>query len=225
MKPLCRAIVTLMLGAGVALTGCRSTRTVVTSSSAKVTEVGGKKGDIVDRRAPSTEMLMGEQRLLVDEALTWLGTPYRYGGNDREGVDCSGLTTQVYLKALGMKLPRTSRDQQRYCVAVERASLTPGDLVFFAIGSDTTRVSHVGMYVGEGKMIHSSGSKGVIISDLNESYYRRKYHSSGHVARPSDRAFTKSAEPIAALPAPPPAAIPASKPTASPDTVYTSLFD
>lgn len=122
------------------------------------------------------------QKRLIDEAMTWMGTPYRYGGQDKSGTDCSGLTMQVYKNALGILLPRNSQKQQEYCNIISAGQIQAGDLVFFSTGSDKSRVSHVGMYIGDGYFIHSSGSKGVILSQISEKYYTRTYHSSGHVA-------------------------------------------
>jgi lipoprotein Spr len=124
--------------------------------------------------------------LLVNEAMTWLGTPYRYGGQDYTGTDCSGLTMKVYQKALGISIPRTTVEQQKFCLAIQKNSLSVGDLVFFSTGRDKSRVSHVGIYIGDGKFIHASSTKGVIISNIGELYYVNNYHSSGHVQRPSD---------------------------------------
>lgn len=131
----------------------------------------------------NTKNLKGDERKLVEEAMTWLGTPYRYGGQDYSGTDCSGLTMKVYHKALGIKIPRNSAEQQRFCKSINRKSLNAGDLLFFCTGRDKTRVSHVGLYIGDGRFIHSSASKGVIISHIDERYYATKYHSSGFVSR------------------------------------------
>lgn len=117
---------------------------------------------------------------LLKEAQSWLGTSYRYGGNDRSGVDCSGFVTQVFDKALGIALPRTSYQQQEYCTDIKQSELQPGDLVFFTVRGGQN-VGHVGIYVGQGNMIHSSSSRGVIISSLDNNYYRTNYFSSGRV--------------------------------------------
>lgn len=165
------------------LAGCRSSRKGVRDAGGFTTStVGG-----FDRSRPDTHTMHGEQKKLVDEALTWLGTPYRYGGQDYNGTDCSGLTMEVYRKALGIKIPRSSREQQQYCQSIAKGALMIGDLVFFSTGKDKNRVSHVGLYVGDGKIVHASGSKGVIISNIGERYYASNYHSSGHVARSSDK--------------------------------------
>jgi len=118
---------------------------------------------------------------LVEEARRWLGTPYRYGGKSRSGTDCSGFVMEVYLKATAIKLPRTTYQQREYCDNIKKGDLKPGDLVFFSSGKGKGKVSHVGMYVGAGQIIHASSSRGVILSKLSEPYYARNYHSSGRV--------------------------------------------
>ena len=120
--------------------------------------------------------------LLVKEARTWLGVPYLYGGNDRNGIDCSGFVLQVYSRALDIKLPRTSASQSQWCANVNRESLIPGDLVFFDTKKERDgRVSHVGLYIGDGQMIHASSSKGVIISSIEGNYYSSRLLTGGKV--------------------------------------------
>ncbi len=118
---------------------------------------------------------------IVEEARRWVGTRYRYGGNSRQGTDCSGLTSRIYGDIAGIKLPRDSRSQQAFVEPVKRKDLVPGDLLFFATRSGGSRVGHVGIYVGDGDFIHASTSKGVIVSNLSEKYYETHYHSAGRV--------------------------------------------
>lgn len=177
-------VVAVALAAG--LSACRSRKGQVRRKPPKY-EVVTIKPEYVEKLQEHFESgLDADQQALVDEALTWLGTPYRYGGQDKNGADCSGLTMQVYRRALGIAIPRTSRDQQKFCKSIRQSSLEAGDLIFFTTGRDKTRVSHVGLYLGEGRFVHASGSKGVIISDMKERYYSSNYHSSGHVIRPAD---------------------------------------
>lgn len=122
---------------------------------------------------------------VVAEAFSWLGTKYRYGGHSKSGTDCSGLVWEIYRSVMNVKLPRSSWEQQQYCKAVSASSLLPGDLVFFSM-KKSGKVSHVGIYVGEGEMIHASESRGVIKSALSEAYYKRYYHSSGRVLKALD---------------------------------------
>lgn len=177
------AIVTVLLA-----TGCKSSKSVTGSTSSY------DKNRPADTRIEIPE-LYGDEKLLVDEALTWLGTRYKYGGKDYNGTDCSGLTMQVYMKALGIALPRSSREQQQFCKSIHKSKLNAGDLVFFCTGRDKTRVSHVGLYIGNGQIIHSSASRGVIISRLEEKYYTSTYHSSGHVQRKTSSKPVKKIKP------------------------------
>ena len=105
----------------------------------------------------------------------YLGTPYRYGGSGPGGFDCSGFVGYVY-KQHGYNLPRTAADIYGVGVAVDKANLQPGDLLFFK-GRGTSYINHVGIYVSDNKFIHSSSpnSGGVIYSYLNNAYYSQTY--------------------------------------------------
>lgn len=118
---------------------------------------------------------------LVRSARQWIGTPYAYGGRSKSGTDCSGMIMVIYDEVAGLSLPRNSAAQRDYCVSVSRRQLEPGDLVFFTTSKRGGKVNHVGMYVGNGRIIHASSSRGVIESGLDEKYYATHYHSSGRV--------------------------------------------
>lgn len=167
----------------VGLSGCGSSRHATArrggASGVHVAKGGGAAAG--SQRIEVSGSLPDATRRLLEEARRWMGTAYRYGGNSRSGVDCSGLTSQIFVNALQIKLPRSSAQQSDYCRRIDRSDLMEGDLVFFRTGSKG--VSHVGMYVGDGRIIHSSTSRGVILSSLDEDYYRRTYHSSGRVER------------------------------------------
>lgn len=167
--------------AAIALTcSCGTHRASVvkgTKTTASTGKTGGKTQKLnVDGSLPA------ETQSLLREAAKWLGTSYRYGGTTRSGVDCSGLVLNLFNTALSIKLPRNSAAQQEYCARISRNDLVEGDLVFFTTGGGK-RVNHVGMYVGDGNIIHSSTSRGVIISSLSEDYYRRTFHSAGRVEK------------------------------------------
>lgn len=117
-------------------------------------------------------------RRLLTEAYSWEGVPYQWGGETKKGVDCSGLTMKVYHNSLGIKLPRNSAKQQQACDKIAQSKLMPGDLVFFS--TKGSGVTHVGLYVGDGTMIHAS-SHGVMFSGLSEPYYKTHFHSCGRV--------------------------------------------
>ena len=109
---------------------------------------------------------MKDNHQLYVESAAWLGVPYRGGGNSKRGVDCSGLTSHLYKKVYHKKLKR-------------KRNLREGDLVFFHNGRKKRIASHVGIYLKDNKFIHASTSRGVIISSLNEDYYRKHWLSGG----------------------------------------------
>lgn len=157
-----------------------SRKNVITGSSATIIRPVTDKTDSHHPHQPSGDPLVA----LINEAKSWEGTPYRWGGNDRDGVDCSGFVTQVFNNALGIKLPRTSSKQSTFCTPLPIEQLEPGDLLFFATdASNEGNVSHVGMYIGNDCMIHSSSSRGVIVSRIDGNYYRRTFHSAGRVGQ------------------------------------------
>jgi lipoprotein Spr len=111
----------------------------------------------------------------IDE---WWGTPYRYGGKTKSGVDCSAFTGALVKDVFGITLPRTAREQYGFCEKILMDDLQEGDLVFF-----NTRggVSHVGVYLGNTYFVHSSVHDGVTISSLNDKYYNSKFILGGRV--------------------------------------------
>ncbi len=113
---------------------------------------------------------------VIQTARSYVGTPYRYGGMNRSGMDCSGLLFVAFREA-DLQIPRTSRDQSKYGKKVAMEELRPGDLVFFAAKKRKRKVSHAGLVTEtEGsrsvKFIHSSTSLGVVESELYSDYYR-----------------------------------------------------
>lgn len=114
---------------------------------------------------------------ILKEAETYLGTPYRYGGMTRNGIDCSAFVLSVFGAAAGLSLPRVAASQAQEGDRIEKEELQKGDLVFFSHGK---RISHVGIVEsvtedGEIKFIHSATSKGVMISSLKDSYWGPRY--------------------------------------------------
>ncbi|WP_052088002.1 C40 family peptidase [Paenibacillus wynnii] len=101
-----------------------------------------------------------------------IGTTYKFGGTSTAGFDCSGFTKYVFTK-VGLTLPRTSKAQFKVGTPVPRNKLRSGDLIFF--NTFGKGVSHVGIYVGNGKFAQSSSSRGVNISSLSQSYWANRY--------------------------------------------------
>ena len=132
------------------------------------------KGEPRIRTSPDT-LSMAQQ--VVDYALTFLGTPYHYGGITEEGgFDCSGFVRHVFAN-FKLDLPHSSKDQYTLGKAVSKDQLEIGDLLFFTRPRRSKGVGHVGIYIGDGQFIHaSSGKKNeIIISTLNSAYYVKRY--------------------------------------------------
>lgn len=107
---------------------------------------------------------------IIKTAKKYIGTPYRYGGADPTGFDCSGFVMYVYGKN-GFQLPRSASQQFKYGSKVN--NVTPGDLVFFQ--TTLNKISHVGIYIGEGNFIHAPRTgKTVEIVSLSNSYYKKR---------------------------------------------------
>ena len=108
-------------------------------------------------------------------ARTYLSIPYRYGAQSRKSTDCSGFVQQVF-REFDLKLPRTAREQYTVGMKIDRNDLASGDLLFFRTRAKKNYPTHVGIYLGNGKMIHaSSRSRKVVISDVNHPYYVKRY--------------------------------------------------
>ena len=110
----------------------------------------------------------------IDE---WYGTPYRFGGSTKDGIDCSAFSSSLMTNVFGVGLPRMAKDQYNVSAHVKRDDLQEGDLVFF----HTTRkgISHVGVYLGNNKFVHASLNYGVTISSLEDPYYSRTFRGGG----------------------------------------------
>ena len=131
---------------------------------------------------------------LISTANKYIGVPYVYGGTTSKGLDCSGFT-QLVFKNLGITIPRTSSQQYNTGKAISKANLQTGDLVFF--NTSGAGVSHVGIYTGNNKFIHSATNKGVITSSINDPYYwGSRYVGAKRVATLTDEmeSEVKSAE-------------------------------
>lgn len=113
------------------------------------------------------------QPAVVRRALGYLGTRYRYGASGARGFDCSGFTSYIY-RQHGISLPHNSAAQYRVGKPVSRSELRPGDLVFFRTRG--SRISHVGIYIGNGKFVHASSARGrVRVDTLTSGYYHQRY--------------------------------------------------
>lgn len=135
-----------------------------------------EKNSEVHNESEQTDSTQTDDRLaLVNEAMKYKGTPYKYASATTKGMDCSGLVYRCSLDVLDISLPRSSSGIASFCTKLsEKAEPQIGDFLFF--NTTGKGISHVGIYLGDGTFIHSAsdGPKtGVIISTLNESYWKK----------------------------------------------------
>ncbi len=122
----------------------------------------------------SADQLNTREKVLM-EIIKYLNTPYRYGGDSKNGIDCSAFTKEVYSKALSIDLERSAREQYHEGETVpSRDNLQFGDLVFFNTRR-WVRPGHVGIYIGDDLFAHASSRNGVTVSSLDEAYYSKRY--------------------------------------------------
>ncbi len=187
-KPLKLILFCLAILMSATLGSCGSSRsTTVRGSDARVRVDNNKKPNPTSQTKKTKSGHHGKKATndvasaLVNEARTWIGTPYSYGGKSRQGTDCSGFVMEVYKTVTGIDIPRNSSAQNDYCEYLDRDELEVGDLVFFSSKKSGGKIAHVGLYIGDGTMIHASSSKGVIESSLSQNYYIEHYVGAGRV--------------------------------------------
>jgi lipoprotein Spr len=150
------------------------------------------KKDLVKKNNPSSNTWKESLKLsnkdvkhsklysFIDE---WYGTPYKYGGCKKDGVDCSCLTDNLYASVYGTKFGRTSGEMHKQCEKISKNKLEEGDLVFFITNGKS--ISHVGVYLKDNKFVHATTKRGVVISDLDEAYYKKCFYSAGRYKKNS----------------------------------------
>ena len=138
----------------------------------------------VPHHAPQTSMVkashqqvdLGDsdkvRKILNQQYKNWHLVQHKMGGTSKKGVDCSGLVYLTYRTKLGIDMPRSTQYQARMGQAIKKERLRAGDLVFFKTGLFTR---HVGMYIDSGDFLHVSSSNGVMISNLEDTYWKRTY--------------------------------------------------
>ena len=123
-----------------------------------------------------------QQKILLDTAFSYLGTPYRHGGVTRKGMDCSGFVSTTF-KSIAVPLSRSSQEMATQGRKIRLENVQVGDLLFFKT-TRRNRISHVGMVVdvdGDVKFIHSSSKRGVVISSLSDAYYKKAFRMAKRV--------------------------------------------
>ena len=164
-----------------------SAQTVTTTRPAEAVETSRAiEQTLMDKLGLVHQTLSEQASSLVVNAMGFLGVPYRRGGSDADtGFDCSGFVRAMYEQTVGLVLPRRASQQAAATVVINPNELKPGDLVFY----NTMRraFSHVGIYIGEGKFIHSPSIGGEVrVEDMRQAYWQRRFNGARRV--PTDDA-------------------------------------
>ena len=109
----------------------------------------------------------------------WYGVPYKYVGKNKQGIDCSAFTIELYKNVFNKDLTGTSASIADGCKVISKSKLSEGDLVFFKIESEN--ITHIGVYLQNNKFVHASTKKGVMIDDLDEPYYKKYFFKGGRI--------------------------------------------
>ncbi|WP_258541322.1 C40 family peptidase [Parvicella tangerina] len=117
---------------------------------------------------------------LYKSSYDWLGVPYHYAGTSKKGVDCSGFVKAVFKEVYNIQLKGSASHIYSNCTPIDQEDLQEGDLVFFKINK--SRISHIGIYLQNGFFVHASVSRGVMVNNLSEKYYKKYYYSGGRLA-------------------------------------------
>jgi probable lipoprotein NlpC len=151
------------------LTGCTQSQVSVEPSALPVRKDG------INQSVP---VLLSVQNKLIAQYHSWKGTPHRWGGMSKQGIDCSGLVQLTFQQKFALILPRTTAEQVKMGQRIRRSELRPGDLVFFKTGMN---VRHVGMMVDSMKFLHASSSRGVLLSRMDNLYWQSHYWQSRRI--------------------------------------------
>lgn len=116
---------------------------------------------------------------LYYQVYNWIGTHYKYAGSSKKGIDCSGFVSEIYKNVYCIQLSGGSSDIWTTVNQIEKADLIEGDILFFKIKKG--QISHVGVFLGNNKFAHASVKTGVIVSDLDENYYKKYFYKGGRI--------------------------------------------
>ena len=111
----------------------------------------------------------------------WYGVPYKYGGKNKSGIDCSNFTSTLYSSVYKKTLSGNSSSIYNMCKSLSKNDLQEGDLVFFKI--ETNDISHIGVYLQNNKFVHATTKKGIMIDDLDEPYYKKYFYKGGRIIK------------------------------------------
>lgn len=166
---------------------------ILSACHTKKAVLKGKPGEVVKPQGNIAEKysaIMGVNKSAIQNGRLyafidqWMGTPYKLGGMDKTGVDCSAFTVLLQQQVYGINIPRTTSQQLNIIKRKYEDELLEGDLVFFDF--DGKKFSHVGVYLQNGYVVHASSSKGVIIVNLHDASMYKHFSRAGSIIIPTD---------------------------------------
>jgi probable lipoprotein NlpC len=166
---------------------------VLSSCHSRKAVLKGEPGEVVKPQASIAEkysVIMGVDRNAIQNGRLyafidqWMGTPYRFGGMDKDGLDCSALTVLLEQQVYGINIPRTTGQQINVIKRKYEEELVEGDLVFFDF--DGKKFSHVGVYLQNGYLVHASSTKGVMITRLHDPSMYKHFSRAGSIIIPDE---------------------------------------
>ncbi|MDO8999183.1 MAG: C40 family peptidase [Bacteroidota bacterium] len=155
--------------------GCRHKKDAIKT-------VNKPKSNVVSGSAAFKEKMGLTNKEIKDNKLysfinDWYGTPYKYGGCEKSGVDCSCFTINLFEKVYNKKMPRTASEIYKETEKIKIEKAQEGDLIFFKINSKS--ITHVGVYLRDNKFVHASTTRGVLVNSLTETYYQKYFYAAG----------------------------------------------
>ncbi len=167
--------VSILLSTAVSTSSCRTSKETTTNTSVSKSEkVIGKYATLLNVDKSKIENI--KLYSFIDE---WYGVPYKYGGKNKSGIDCSNFTATLYSSIYKKSISGSSSSIFEQCKTVSKSNLEEGDLLFFKIDGD--KISHIGVYLQNNKFVHATTKKGVMIDDLDEAYYKKYYYKAGRL--------------------------------------------
>ena len=156
----------------------QNTRTAIQTKPTRKIDIQNKENQKKLRYKPKKYSRTGIKHKLETHYNKYKAVPYKYGGTSIKGFDCSGFVQSIYKKALEIKLPRSTKGMLKKGILVSKSNLKIGDLVFF---KPRNNYRHVGIFMGNHRFMYVSSSKGVTITSLKESYWRKCYFQSRRI--------------------------------------------
>ncbi len=178
MRSILRSIPVVFVAA--VLSACGTTKSTA-SNQTDMRAAKGKNGFLLQASQNEFETLVKNTDIkskLLNQYSGWKGVRYRLGGTGKNGIDCSAFVQRTFREQFGLSLPRSTSEQQSVGKSINKSKLRVGDLVLFNSGS-TGR--HIGIYMGNDNFVHASTSKGVMISNLNDGYWKNRYREARRV--------------------------------------------